>query len=91
MPVLYFLADRRNPTPYDLVIPGDVKGDVIVARLEASGTRCVVYAPRMYAQFPPFAELFPEVERYLRANFRPAAVIGPQDGGWYGLVRPIPY
>ena len=87
MPLLYFLADRRNPTPFDLVIPGDVKGDVIVERLEASNTRCVVYNPKMYLQFAPFEELFPEVAQLLHESYRRAAVITWQNTEWYGLVR----
>jgi hypothetical protein len=87
MPLLYFLADRRNPTPYDLVIPGDVKGDVIVERLERTGTRCVVYNPEMYLQFAPFVELFPEVAELLDGSFRRAAVFRGHGKEWFGLVR----
>jgi len=87
MPLLYFLADRRNPTPFDLVIPGDVKGDVIVQRLEESQTRCVVYNPKMYLQFAPFDELFPEVARLFDESYRRAAVIRGQGTEWYGLER----
>lgn len=87
MPLLYFLADRRNPTPFDLLIPGDVKGDVIVQRLEDSRTRCVVYNPKMYLQFAPFDELFPEVARLFDESYRRAAVIRGQGTEWYGLER----
>lgn len=87
MPLLYFLADRRNPTPYDLVIPGEVDGDRIVARLEATGTRCVVYNPRMYLQFAPFEELFPQVARHLAGGYRPVARFGEPGREWLGLVR----
>jgi hypothetical protein len=87
IPILYFLTGRANPTPYDLIIPGNVDGNAIVARLEADGTRCVVYNPRMYPEFPPFEELFPELDRYLRANFRRAEIIAGEGSEWYGLVR----
>jgi len=87
MAILYFLAERRNPTPYDLVIPGDVKGAEIVARLEATATRCVVYSPQMYAEFAPFDELFPEVARLLDESYRRAVVIQAEGTEWWGLVR----
>ncbi len=87
LPVLYFLADRPNPTRFDLLIPGNVSGSEIVSSLEASGTRCVVYNPGMYLQFPPMAELFPEVAAHLASGFRPAVRLGSGDGAWQGLVR----
>jgi hypothetical protein len=87
IPLVYFLANRRNPTPFDLVIPGDVSGPLIVERLAQTGTRCVVYNPKMYLQFAPFDELFPEVARHLETAYRRAAVIRGQDREWYGLVR----
>lgn len=88
IPILYFLADRHNPTPYDLVIPGNVDGKEIVARLDASRTRCVVYSPKMYAQFEPFEELFPEVTHHLRSRFHPVRrIVAPDGSEWLGLVR----
>jgi hypothetical protein len=87
MPLVYFLADRHNPTPFDLVIPGDVDGPAIVERLAQTSTRCVVYNPKMYLQFAPFDELFPEVARHLETAYRRALVIRGQDREWYGLVR----
>jgi len=87
MPLVYFLANRTNPTPFDLVIPGDVSGPRIVERLAETRTRCVVYNPKMYPQFAPFDELFPEVARHLETAYRRAAVIRGEAGEWYGLVR----
>jgi hypothetical protein len=87
MPLLYFLTGRPNPTPFDLTIPGNVSGPAIVERLEATGTRCVVYNPKMYLQFAPFEELFPELARHLDANYRRAAVFSGQGMEWHGLVR----
>lgn len=87
LPILYFLADRVNPTPYDLTIPGNVDEDVIVDRLEADRTHCVVYNPRMYPEFPPFAELFPRLERYLQTRYDRAEVIAGEGSEWHGLVR----
>jgi hypothetical protein len=87
VPIVYFLAARANATRYDLVIPGNVSGRAIVADLERRGVRCAVYNPRMYAQFRPFAELFPEVAAHLAARFRHAADLGGGDAAWQGLVR----
>ena len=87
LPVLYFLAQRPNPTRFDLLIPGNVSGREIVATLEQSRTRCVVYNPGMYLQFRPFEELFPEVATYLGSRFQSAAAFGSDSRGWQGLVR----
>jgi hypothetical protein len=87
MPLVYFLANRPNPTPFDLVIPGDVSGALIVERLAETGTRCVVYNPQMYLQFAPFEELFPEVAYHLETAYRRTVVIRGQGSEWYGLVR----
>ncbi|MFI5394396.1 MAG: ArnT family glycosyltransferase [Candidatus Binatia bacterium] len=87
MPLLYFLTDRRNPTPYDLTVPGDVRGPVIVDRLEATRTRYVVYNPQMYIEFPPFAALFPEVDEYLRTRYQPTVTFRGGLTTWMGLVR----
>lgn len=88
--VLYFLAARPNPTRFDLVIPGNVSGTEIVASLERSRTRCVVYNPRMYPQFRAFTELFPEVADHLERAFRRSARFGDGDSVWYGLEREGP-
>jgi hypothetical protein len=87
LPILYFLAARPNPTRFDLMIPGNVSGGEIVAVLEQSGTRCVVYNPRMYLQFRPFAALFPEVDAHLETSFRRAALLSAGETEWHGLVR----
>ena len=87
MPLVYFLADRPNPTPFDLVIPGKVDGPRIVARLEATQTRCVVYGSQIYLQFAPFEQLFPEVAALLRERFREAVSIDGGSKRWLGLVR----
>jgi len=91
MPIFYFLTDRPNPTPYDLTIPGDVDGSLIIRRLEDSGTRCILYNPTMYPEFPPFRDLFPELAHYLNENFEKSRLIGepkaPDSPRWLGLVR----
>lgn len=87
MPILYFLAGRSNPTPYDLTIPGDVREEVIIERLEATRTCCIVYDPNMYIEFPPFAELFPKLDDYLRSRYRRAALFRSGLSVWEGWVR----
>ncbi|MBW2273551.1 MAG: glycosyltransferase family 39 protein [Deltaproteobacteria bacterium] len=87
MPILYFLSDRMNPTRYDLTIPGDVSGELIIEGLEQSQTRCIVYDPLMYPEFPPFEALFPEVARYVQSHYGRAAVIRGGDSRWLGLMR----
>lgn len=87
MPLLYVLTGKRNPTPFDLIIPGNVEDDVIVERLRAAGTRCVVYNPNMYAQFSPFDRLFPETSAYFASAFEVKQRLGREQGGWLGLQR----
>ncbi|MFP6564072.1 MAG: glycosyltransferase family 39 protein [Myxococcota bacterium] len=87
-PILYVLAKRPNPTRYDLTIPGDVSGPEIISDLEASGTRCIVYDPKMYFEFDDFGDLFPELSRYLHTRFeKVAAIRGTGDNEWHGLRR----
>jgi len=85
-PLLYFVTDRPNPTRYDLTIPGDVDGGAIIRALEASGTRCVIFDPDMYPEFPPFEELFPELAEFLETRFDRVEIRG-EGRTWYGLER----
>ena len=87
IPLLYLLSGRPNPTPYDLTIPGNVSGELIVERLEATRTRCIVYNPNMYPEFPPFEELFPQLARHLDRAYRRAQIIRGGGREWHGLVR----
>jgi hypothetical protein len=87
IPIVYFLTGRRNPTPYELTIPGNVDGQVIVDRLEHSETQCIVYNPRMYPEFPPFETLFPDLFLYLRTDYRQMEIIEGVGSNWHGLVR----
>jgi hypothetical protein len=89
MPVLYVASGRRNPTPYDLIIPGNVKDDVIVDRLESSGTACLVYNPTMYAQFEEFETLFPRFTAYAAERFERTARYGDGENAWYCLEREV--
>lgn len=87
MPLVYFLAGRRNPTPYDLIIPGAIDGALIVQRLTDTQTRCIVYNPKMYLQFASFDELFPEVAAHLASDYRRETAIVGESTSWWGLVR----
>lgn len=87
IPIVYLVSGRSNPTPYDLVIPGDVDERVIIERLESERIRCVVYNPRMYPEFPPLARLYPALERHLSSRYLEVAELGPATGGWHALVR----
>ncbi|HYC56553.1 MAG TPA: glycosyltransferase family 39 protein [Candidatus Binatia bacterium] len=87
MPLLYVTSGKRNPTPYDLVIPGDVRDPVMVERLDATGVECIVYNPQMYVQFVSFDKLFPSLYAYLQEHFRITRTIESQGTHWQFLRR----
>jgi hypothetical protein len=87
MPLLYVLTQKRNPTPFDLIIPGNVEDDVIVERLRAANTRCVVFNPTMYAQFEAFDRLFPETAAYFTKAFEVKRRLSVGRMEWLGLER----
>jgi len=90
MPVLYFLTGRNNVTRYDLTIPGDVDGLRIIEDLERMSTRCIIYNPVMYPEFPPFAELFPELDTYIRSRYVSTTKIEGGGEVWVGFERKAP-
>lgn len=69
MPIVYYLAERRNPTPFDLTIPGNVDGPAIVETLIAQQINCVVYNRKMYVQFGKFSEIFPKLVAHLETAY----------------------
>lgn len=87
MPILYYLAERRNPTPFDLTIPGNVDGPAIVKTLKATKTGCVVYNHQMYVQFGKFHDLFPMLVEHLHAAYEEvgSTKFGQQE--WHFLTR----
>jgi hypothetical protein len=87
MPILYVASGRKNPTPYDLVVPGDVRDEVMGREIEAAGTRCVVLADMMYPQFQRFEVLFPQLHRLLRESFRVEGSVTFEKLRWEFLVR----
>ena len=81
-PILYFLAERPNPTRYDWLFPGYLRdADAIagmIKDIDESDVRVVVYSPasidgRSDRSLAVFA---PEVARYLRRRFEPAERFG---------------
>lgn len=90
IPIIYFLSRRPNPTPYDLVIPGNVDDSIIIEDLERARVRCIVYNPRMYPEFSPFSVLFPALARHLQDHYRTARIISGRGSRWLGLVRRNP-
>ena len=90
IPILYFLANRPNSSPFDLAIPGNVDGNLMIRRAEAAGVRCAILNPRMYPEFPPFEGLFPELSQYLQSRFQPVREIRGGRTQWIGLTRRTP-
>jgi len=90
IPILYFLTDRPNPSRFDLAIPGNVDGSVIIEQSEATGVRCAILNPRMYPEFPPFEQLFPDLAVYIETQFQPVREIHGGGTHWVGLVRRKP-
>ena len=90
IPIIYFLADRPNPSPYDLAIPGNVDGGKIVEGAETAGVRCVVLNPRMYPEFAGLEVLFPGLSRYLASHFYTSREIWGGRTLWLGLSRKAP-
>ncbi len=87
IPIIYFLTDHPNPTKYDLTIPGHVNGPLIAGQLERTRTRCIVYNPQMYPEFPPFKLLFPKLAAYIEKNYEWTETIQGGDTKWSGLTR----
>ena len=86
MPVVYFLAQRPNVHKFDLTIPGHVDGPAIAQALRERNTRCIVYNPVMYPEFPAFAQMFPTLDRHLRSHYRTQRRLGQTGETWLGLV-----
>lgn len=90
IPIVYFLADRPNPSPFDLAIPGNVDGALIISRAEQAAVRCAVVNPRIYPEFPPLYEMYPRVHNYLAQGFVAVEVIKSGDSQWLGMRRKRP-
>ena len=90
IPIVYFLAARPNPSPFDLAIPGTVDETLIVHRAEQAGTRCAVVNTQMYPEFPPLDELYPMVHNYLARGYQTVEIIRGGDSQWLGMKRGKP-
>ncbi len=81
-PVLYFLADRPNPTRFDWLFPGYLTDEAAVAAfidaIDRSAARVVVYSPISIDGLPDrsLAAFAPEIDRYLLRRFKPAKRYG---------------
>jgi len=82
-PVLYFLADRPNPTRFDWLFPGYLDGEAgeraLIEEIDSSRVRVVVYSPaaidgRAERSLAGFA---PALDRYLRREFKAVKQFGP--------------
>lgn len=78
-PLFYFLADRRMPTAFDLVMPGLLgPGDDARIRDDLRRADKVVYNPKKMLTVPaPITEYAPLTAAALAEGFRIAAVLSP--------------
>jgi hypothetical protein len=76
-PIVYFLADRPNPTRFDWLFPGylatQAETDAFLERIDRSGVRIVVYSPISIDGLPDraLAAFAPGIHRHLMKAFRP--------------------
>jgi len=81
-PVVYFLADRKNPTRYDWIFPGYLKTDderaALIRQIEDSGVETLVYAPGAIDGDPArrMSSFEPRLDRFLRRRFVPKERFG---------------
>ena len=81
-PILYFLADRPNPTRFDWLFPGYLTTESEVARfldeIDRSSTKVVVYSPISIDGLPDrsLAAFAPEIDRFLLRRFQPTKRYG---------------
>ena len=81
-PIVYFLADRPNPTRFDWLFPGYLETESEVAELidsiDRSRARVVVYSPISIDGLPDrsLAAFAPEIDRFLRQRFVPVKRYG---------------
>ena len=81
-PILYFLADRPNPTRFDWLFPGYLTSEAVVAgfidEIERSPAKVVVYSPISIDGLPDrsLAAFAPEIDRFLLRRFKPTRRYG---------------
>jgi hypothetical protein len=86
---LFFLADRPNPTQYDILIPGDIDEHLLIEGLNAAGVECMVYNPRLYIHFRELSVHFPMFTYFAENEFTPVAELESGGFRWLGLRRQI--
>jgi hypothetical protein len=73
VPIYYFLAERRNPTRFDLVLPGNVgscEENEIIDVLEKKRTEYVLVNPMPYPDFAPFERMYGRLSTYLDQRYQ---------------------
>jgi hypothetical protein len=81
-PILYFLADRPNPTRFDWLFPGYLTTEAAVAafidEIDRSAAKVVVYSPISIDGLPDrsLAAFAPEIDRFLLRRFQPTKRYG---------------
>ncbi|MEZ4281399.1 MAG: hypothetical protein R3F21_17485 [Myxococcota bacterium] len=81
-PIVYFLADRPNPTRFDWLFPGYLTTDAEVAEfideIDRSPARVAVYSPVSIDALPDrsLAAFAPEIDRFLKRRFAPVKRYG---------------
>jgi len=81
-PVLYFLAERPNPTRFDWLFPGyltsDADREAIIDAITGSDVRTLVYNPAAIDGLADrrLAAFEPAIDRAIRQHFRPVKKFG---------------
>jgi hypothetical protein len=91
LPILYLASERPNPVKWDLLIPGAIDEETIVASLEDNRVRCVVRQRDMNPEFPPLSKLYPTLDGYVTHNYGKGRPLSGGGQVWYGLARTTPF
>ena len=91
LPILYLSSGHPNPVKWDLLIPGAIDQQAIVEALEERRVRCVVRQRDMNPEFPPLAELYPALDRYIATHYRKRRPLAGGGQLWHGLIRTAPF
>ena len=91
LPVLYLSSGHPNPVKWDLLIPGAIDQQAIIATLERTRVRCVVKQRDMNPEFPPLADLYPELNTYIERHYRKGRPLAGGGQLWHGLTRTAPF
>jgi 4-amino-4-deoxy-L-arabinose transferase-like glycosyltransferase len=99
-PLFYFLTQAENPTRYSYLAPGMMSNDdarIVLSELEASPPEWVLYLDLNQAEFERvfpsgkgLSSHFPQLENWIKANYRPVAsssLGGLSLGGYVAMHR----